>query len=72
MLFAGFSFFLIAAALLLVCLLFRLNLDRRAAELGLFLATGYRPRTLRWLLLGEGALLTLAGVLVGSLAACER
>ncbi len=38
MLFLGFSCFLIAAALLLVGLLFRLNLDRRANTLGLLLA----------------------------------
>src|SRR4029077_17781516 len=57
--------FLIAAALLLVGLLFRLNLDRRAAEVGLLLATGYRRGTVRWLLLGEGALLALLGGLAG-------
>src|SRR5262249_25520049 len=39
-LFLGFSFFLIAAALLLVGLLTRLNLERRASEIGLLLATG--------------------------------
>src|SRR5262249_47988740 len=38
MLFLGFSAFLIAAALVLVGLLFRLNLDRRAEEIGLLLA----------------------------------
>ncbi len=65
-LFLGFSFFLILAALLLVGLLFRLNLDRRASEIGLLLATGYRRGTLRWLLASEGGLLALAGALVGS------
>src|SRR5262249_38072786 len=69
MLFLAFSFFLIAAALLLVGLLFRLNLDHRAADVGLLLAVGYRLRTVRWLLLGEGSLLAVAGVLVGSLFA---
>src|SRR5205807_2100838 len=64
-LFLGFSFFLIAAALLLVGLLFRLNLDRRAAEIGLLFAEGYRRRTLRVLLLGEGGLLALLGALAG-------
>jgi hypothetical protein len=64
-LFLGFSCFLIAAALLLVGLLFRLNLDRRAAELGVLLATGYRRGTVRWLLLGEGALLAAVGGVVG-------
>jgi ABC-type antimicrobial peptide transport system permease subunit len=64
-LFLLFSLFLIAAALLLVGLLFRLNLDRRAAEIGLLLATGFRRSTVRWLLLGEGCLLAALGGLVG-------
>jgi len=64
-LFLGFSFFLIAAALLLVGLLFRLNLDRRAEEIGLLLALGFRRATVRRLLLGEGAILTVAGGLLG-------
>jgi putative ABC transport system permease protein len=68
-LFLGFSAFLIAAALLLVGLLFRLNLDRRASEFGLLTAVGYRRWTIRWLLLGEGVLLAVAGTIVGCLAA---
>jgi len=68
-LFLGFSFFLIAAALLLVGLLFRLNLDRRASEFGLLTAVGYRPWAIRRLLLGEGVLLAVAGSAVGLLAA---
>jgi ABC-type lipoprotein release transport system permease subunit len=66
LLFLGFSFFLIASALLLVGLLFRLNLDRRASEIGLLFAQGYRRRTVRLLLLGEGGLLALAGSLIGA------
>jgi len=65
MLFLAFSFFLILAALLLVGLLFRLNLERRAAEVGLLLATGYRRGQLRLLLLGEGSVLALLGALAG-------
>jgi putative ABC transport system permease protein len=65
-LFVGFSFFLIAAALLLVGLLFRLNLDRRASEVGLLFAEGYRRRQVRSLLLGEGAVLAVLGALVGT------
>ncbi len=68
-LFLGFSFFLIVAALLLVGLLFRLNLDRRASEFGLLTAVGYRRWTLRFLMLGEGAVLAVAGTVVGCLAA---
>jgi ABC-type lipoprotein release transport system permease subunit len=64
-LFLGFSGFLILAALLLVGLLFRLNVDRRASELGLLLAAGYRRTTLRNLLLAESGLLALTGGLAG-------
>jgi putative ABC transport system permease protein len=65
----GFSFFLIVAALLLVGLLFRLNLDRRAAEIGTLLAVGYRLSAVRRLLLGEGCVLAAAGAVIGSCAA---
>ena len=68
-LFVCFSFFLIVAALLLVGLLFRLNLDRRASEFGLLTAIGFRPWTITWLMLIEGALLAVAGSVVGCLAA---
>src|SRR5262249_59608459 len=64
-LFLGFSAFLIGAALLLVGLLFRLNLDRRAREVGVLFAEGYRRGAVRGLLLGEGALLAAAGALLG-------
>ena len=69
MLFLAFSFFLILSALLLVGLLFRLNLDRRALEIGLLLATGLRRRTVRGLLLGEGCVLAATGALLGTAAA---
>src|SRR5207249_8617032 len=65
-LFLGFSFFLIAAALLLVGLLFRLNLDRRASAVGILLASGYRHAAVRRLLLTEGAVLAIAGAVVGT------
>ncbi|MHB8736934.1 MAG: FtsX-like permease family protein, partial [Terriglobales bacterium] len=65
-LFLGFSFFLIAASLLLVGLLFRLNIDRRAEEIGLLLAVGYRRAAVQRLLLGEGCVLAAAGAAAGS------
>jgi ABC-type lipoprotein release transport system permease subunit len=68
-LFLGFSFFLIAAALLLVGLLFRLSLERRASELGLLFAVGFRRATVRNLLLSEGTALAALGAVLGSLAA---
>jgi ABC-type antimicrobial peptide transport system permease subunit len=64
-LFLGFSLFLIVAALLLVGLLFRLNLDRRGTEIGLLLAAGFRQGTVRRLLLAEGSLLAVGGGLAG-------
>ncbi len=68
-LFLGFSFFLIVAALLLVGLLTRLNLDRRATEVGLLLATGMRPRVVQLLYLAEGKVLALLGGFLGTLTA---
>lgn len=69
LLFLGFSFFLILSALLLVGLLFRLNLDRRARQLGVLFATGYPRRSVTGLLAGEGLLVSVPGVLVGTMAA---
>ena len=64
-LFLGFSFFLIIAALLLMALLFQFGLEQRAVETGTLLALGFRPRQVRNLLLGEGAMLALAGGIIG-------
>ncbi|QDU22283.1 FtsX-like permease family protein [Urbifossiella limnaea] len=64
-LFLGFSFFLIAAALMLVGLLFRLSLDRRAKEIGLLLAAGFAVKHVRRLVLAEGLLLAVVGAAVG-------
>ncbi len=65
MLFISFSFFLIVAAAMLVALMFRLGVERRAGEVGILLATGFRVRKVSRLLLGEGALLAAVGVAVG-------
>jgi putative ABC transport system permease protein len=65
-LFIGFSFFLIAAALLLMALLFQFGLEQRATEIGTLLALGFRPRQVRRLLLGEGVLLALIGGILGA------
>ena len=64
-LFLSFSVFLIVSGLLLVGLLVRLNIDRRAGEMGLLLATGWDHGRVRRLLLGEGVLLAVVGALVG-------
>jgi ABC-type lipoprotein release transport system permease subunit len=68
-LFLGFSFFLIAAALLLVGLLFRLNMDRRAAEIGLLFSAGYRRLRVGSLLLAEGTIVATVGAALGCIAA---
>jgi ABC-type antimicrobial peptide transport system permease subunit len=68
-LFIGFSFFLILASAMLVALLFRLAVERRAAELGLLLAVGFAPRRVAVFLLCEGLIVAGVGAVVGILAA---
>ncbi|MEP0848470.1 MAG: FtsX-like permease family protein [Phycisphaerae bacterium] len=68
-LFLAFSVFLIFSAAMLVALLFRLGVERRAGEIGTLLALGFRPRLVRRALLAEGALLGAVGALVGLLLA---
>jgi putative ABC transport system permease protein len=67
-LFLAFSFFVIAAAVMLVVLLFRLGIEQRAKHAGLLLALGFRARQITRLLVGEGLLVAIAGSLVGTLA----
>ena len=68
-LFIGFSFFLIAAALLLIGLLFRLGIERRVSEYGLLSAVGLTPRDVRRLFLCEVSLVAVLGGLLGCAAA---
>ncbi|VGO21742.1 FtsX-like permease family protein [Pontiella sulfatireligans] len=65
-LFAGMSFFLIVAALMLTGLLFVFGVQQRAEEMGILLATGWRPRQVRGLLLAEGAVIALCGSVAGA------
>lgn len=65
-LFLGLSFFLILSALLLVALLFALGVENRGREIGTLLAMGFLPKTVRRLLLAEGALLAALGALPGA------
>jgi ABC-type lipoprotein release transport system permease subunit len=61
--FVAFSFFIVAAALILLAMLFQFGLEKRATEIGILLALGWKPRRVRRLLLGEGiALAGLGGV----------
>lgn len=64
-LFIGFSFFLVAAALLLMSLLFRFALEQRGVEVGILLALGFAPAKVRRLLLLEGAGLAAIGGALG-------
>ncbi len=68
-LFIGFSLFLILSAIILIGLLFRLGIERRAANVGLLLATGFSPAQVRRLLLAEGGAILVAGGCAGVLAA---
>ena len=65
MLFIGFSLFLIASAVLLVGLLFRLGVEGRAGEIGLLLSSGFPISTIRWRFIKEGCLLAGIGGVIG-------
>ncbi|MDK1032248.1 MAG: FtsX-like permease family protein, partial [Planctomycetia bacterium] len=67
-LFLGMSFFLIVAAALLTGLLFVFSVEHRAQEVGTLLALGFRPSRVRRVLLAEGAVLAIAGGLLGTFA----
>ncbi len=64
-LFLAFSFFIIAAAVILVLLLFRLGVEQRAGQIGILLAVGLVPWQVRRILLAEGLLTAMAGSLLG-------
>ncbi|MCA9101119.1 MAG: hypothetical protein KDA63_08220, partial [Planctomycetales bacterium] len=65
-LFLGFSMFLIAAAAMLIALLFRLGSQQRAAESGLLLAVGFPPRRASTVRLVEGLAIAVVGAGVGT------
>ncbi len=64
-LFMGLSMFLIAAAVILIALLFRLGIEQRASEMGLLLALGWPRRRVARALLTEGLMVALAGAILG-------
>ncbi len=66
-LFLGFSFFIIAAALVLMALLFQFGLEQRTTEIGTLLALGFTQGKVRRLLLREGIILALIGGAIGAL-----
>jgi len=68
LLFLAFSSFIIAAAVMLVALLFGLGIERRAAQVGILLAVGFTRRRIGRLLAGEGLWVAAAGSLLGTAA----
>lgn len=65
MLFLFLSFFIIVAALMLVALLFRLGVERRAREIGTLLAVGFRRPLATRLFSIEGTIVAALGGLLG-------
>lgn len=67
--FLYFSAFLVGAAVLLSALLFRLGIEQRYTQVGLLLAVGFPARAVTTLFLTEGAVVSLAGCVLGVLGA---
>ena len=63
--FVYFSFFLVASALLLAALFFKLGIEQRVKEVGLLRAVGFDDAAVRRLFLGEGAALAVIGSALG-------
>jgi len=68
-LFVGFSFFVIASAMVLIGLLFRLGVERRVSQLGLLAAVGFEVKQVQQLILEEGLAVAFVGAVLGSFAA---
>ena len=64
-LFMGFSLFLIASALLLVSLLFRLGLEGRSREFGVLMGVGWTSQSVGRQVLTQGVALAAIGGLLG-------
>ena len=67
LLFLGFSFFIIASAIMLVALLSRLAIEQRGRNAGLLLAVGLTRKEMTRLFLYEGWSISLGGAMIGSL-----
>jgi len=64
-LFIGFSFFMILSGLMLISLLVRLGIERRASEIGLLSAIGFSPSRIGRVLLLEQCSVVLFGAVIG-------
>ena len=67
--FLYFSFFLVVSALLLTGLFFQLGIGQRLREIGTLRAVGFPASKIRRLFVAEAFVLSIAGVLAGSLGA---
>lgn len=67
-LFLGFSFFLMASAVMLISLLFRLGAESRAREVGILTAIGWSSKKLRRVWLAESAVVAILGAAIGAMA----
>src|SRR6185295_2331305 len=67
--FVYFSFFLVASALVLAALFFRLAVEQRAREVGLLRAVGFSTPRVRRLFAAEGLFLAVTGSLIGTAGA---
>jgi ABC-type antimicrobial peptide transport system permease subunit len=65
LLFLALSLFVIAAALMLVGLLFRLGLQQRSQQTGLLTALGIPRKKIAWMLIAENSLVSVLGSLLG-------
>jgi putative ABC transport system permease protein len=68
-LFLGLSMFLIAAALVLMGLLFVFGVESRSEQVGMLQAVGFSPKLIRRLFLLEGAVLAVLGAIAGAVVA---
>lgn len=68
-LFMSLSFFLLLAGIILVALLFNLHLEKRMSEIGTLKALGYSSSMIKKLVLAEGLIVAIPGVIAGGLLA---
>ncbi|MFC2124377.1 ABC transporter permease [Bacteroidota bacterium] len=68
-LFMGLSFFLLVAGLSLMALLYNLHLDKRMSQVGTLKAIGYPDKLVQRLVLVEGLLVAIPGVILGAFLA---
>lgn len=67
--FTYFSFFIVASALLLAALFFRLGIEQRLREIGILKAIGFPSAAIRNLFLREAAVIAIVGSAIGAFGA---